>query len=88
MKDMAHRNTFLAPCIHAETGPAPTNVWMDTIVEAVPKVSPFLFFESSDLFSIDVLMRLVTIAVAKMVFGDVIGVSVSWLWDRLCLRTN
>jgi hypothetical protein len=68
--DLKYRNEFLEACLDNEKRPPPTSLFIDTMSTIFPKLSPFIFFNSNDIFTIPVITRLITLTMAKIVFGD------------------
>lgn len=71
-QDQAHRFKYLEACVIMETRPSPTNYYLDVLFEALPRVNFFVFFEMSDLFSYQVMSKMIALAICKMVCGDLI----------------
>lgn len=70
--DLAYRVEYLEACVSAEMsrGNQPTNMYADVLMEAIPRVHFFVFFEFNDLFSVQSLMKIVSLAVCKTLLGD------------------
>ncbi len=83
-EDLSHRQNFLEACTTMTT--LPTNYYMDVLLDAIPKVPIFVFFDAKELLNPWVLGKMIALAVCKVVFGDVItavlNIGVKHIKDR------